>query len=166
MGRHSGHFLRSQQSRGCCFREGTPVQIGSRAFDILLVLISRPGEVVSKREIMDRAWAGLTVDEGSLRVQLAALRKALGECAPYGRNVPGRGYCFAGSLAYERKPVKGPASVPHAAFALEEAECCIGTRRFFSNDSRIPPGHRSAGAGDGRDAAFPQHWARPVRGPV
>ena len=56
-----------------------PVRIGSRALDILTALVERPGELVSKRELMARAWPNTIVDEGNLKVNMAALRRALGE---------------------------------------------------------------------------------------
>ena len=54
-------------------------QLGSRAFDILCILISRQGEVVSKAELMEKAWPGLTVEESSLRFHIAQLRRVLGD---------------------------------------------------------------------------------------
>jgi len=71
--------------------------LGSRAFDLLFVLVNRPGEVVSKGELMAKAWPDLTVEESSLRFQIAQLRRALGdgqEGERYVTNVPGPGYCF------------------------------------------------------------------------
>src|ERR687893_514026 len=78
-------------------RDGSPIPLGSRAFDLLCLLVSRPGEVVSKGELMGKAWPNITVDESSLRFHIAQLRRALedrqvGE--QYVSNVPGRGYCF------------------------------------------------------------------------
>jgi DNA-binding winged helix-turn-helix (wHTH) protein len=78
-------------------RDGSPLPLGSRAFDLLCVLVSRPGEVVSKRELMAKVWPDLTVEESSLRFHVAQLRRALGDgqgSERYVTNVPGRGYCF------------------------------------------------------------------------
>src|SRR5258705_6369326 len=75
-------------------RDGAAVHIGGRALDILIVLVERAGEVVSKRDLVARVWSGVTVDEGSLRFHVAALRKALGDGrsgARYVTNVAGRG---------------------------------------------------------------------------
>ena len=58
-------------------REGIPLHLGARALDILIVLTEQAGKVVSKHDLMARVWPGLTVDEGSLRVHVASLRKAL-----------------------------------------------------------------------------------------
>ncbi|MCS3763114.1 putative ATPase/DNA-binding winged helix-turn-helix (wHTH) protein [Bradyrhizobium centrosematis] len=76
---------------------GAPVRLGSRATDILRILVDRAGEVVSKHEILAFAWPGLAVEEISLRVHVAELRKVLGDGkdgARYITNVPSRGYCF------------------------------------------------------------------------
>ncbi len=74
-----------------------PVRIGSRALDLLSLLVERAGEVVTKDELIRHAWPRTVVDEAGLRVHIAALRKALGESHSgirYIANVPMRGYCF------------------------------------------------------------------------
>ncbi|HMH98197.1 MAG TPA: winged helix-turn-helix domain-containing protein, partial [Bradyrhizobium sp.] len=83
-------------------RDGVLVSLGSRAFDLLCLLISRAGEVVKKSELMARAWPSLTVDESSLRFHIAQLRRILGsgkDGESYVANVPGRGYCFVAPVA-------------------------------------------------------------------
>ncbi|WP_430516789.1 ATP-binding protein [Bradyrhizobium yuanmingense] len=78
-------------------KNGVPVKLGGRATDILRLLLSRAGEVIPKEEILAFAWSGLVVEEISLRVHIAELRKALGDGkdgARYITNVPSRGYCF------------------------------------------------------------------------
>src|SRR5579862_4005854 len=74
-------------------KNGHAIKIGSRSFDILLALADRPGEVVSQKELIARVWPGVFVEDVSLRVHIAALRKAL-DCdgTRYLANVPGRGY--------------------------------------------------------------------------
>lgn len=92
-------------------KDGVPVHIGGRALDILIFLTQRPGAVVSKKELVERVWADVIVDEGSLRLQVSALRKALGdgaEGARYVVNVPGRGYCFAASVMPGAAPRDSP----------------------------------------------------------
>ncbi|MDM0025167.1 ATP-binding protein [Variovorax saccharolyticus] len=74
-----------------------PVALGGRAMDLLIALVERVGEVVSRRELMRRAWPDLVVEEANLRVHIGSLRKALGEGESgdrYVANVAGRGYCF------------------------------------------------------------------------
>src|SRR3954451_10698706 len=79
-----------------------PVQLGARALDILIVLISAPNEVVIKRDLMSRVWPDVTVEEGSLRFHMASLRKALGDGkngARYITTLAGRGYCFVAAVS-------------------------------------------------------------------
>jgi DNA-binding winged helix-turn-helix (wHTH) protein len=81
------------------FRGGEPVSLGRRAVALLRVLVEQRGIPVSKDALMDAAWAGLTVEESNLTVQIAALRRVLGE-EPGGENwietLPRRGYRFVG----------------------------------------------------------------------
>lgn len=71
---------------------GTPVRVGSRAFDILELLTHANGELVSKDEILRVVWPGTVVEENNLQVQISALRKVLGASSQLIRTVPGRGY--------------------------------------------------------------------------
>ena len=83
------------------FRADTLVRLGSRAREILLLLVERAGEMVTKSELMARVWPDTIVEEGSLRVHIAALRKALGDGQAgvrYVENVSGRGYRFIAPL--------------------------------------------------------------------
>src|ERR1700760_224412 len=82
-------------------REDKVVPLGGRALDILIYLAERPGEVIAKQELMDRVWSDVTVEEGSLRVHVAAIRKALGDGQfgnRYIANIKGRGYSFVGTV--------------------------------------------------------------------
>jgi DNA-binding winged helix-turn-helix (wHTH) protein len=72
-----------------------PVAIGSRAFDILNVLLRARGCIVGKREIVAAAWPTTIVEESNLRFQVAQLRKALGKDQDLIKTIPGRGYLFA-----------------------------------------------------------------------
>ena len=104
-------------------KNGTPLTIGSRALDILITLLERAPEVVSKRELVKRAWGELVVDEGSLRVHITTLRKQLDDgdsSVSYVSNVHGRGYCFAGAVTWaaargdSERHQGGPASASRA----------------------------------------------------
>src|SRR3984885_11099903 len=78
-------------------KKGAPVELGSRTLDILIALVSRPNEVVGKRELLAQVWPDVTVEEGSLRFHVAGLRKALGDGKDGARYITthaGRGYCF------------------------------------------------------------------------
>jgi TolB-like protein/Tfp pilus assembly protein PilF len=72
--------------------DGKPVVLGSRAFDLLMVLVERRDRLVPKDELLDAAWPNLVVEENNLSVQISALRRALGPDAI--TTVTGRGYRF------------------------------------------------------------------------
>src|SRR6266436_5107261 len=79
-----------------------PVRLGSRALDILIALVERATEVVTKKELFAKVWPDLVVDEGNLRYHVSALRTALGEGRSGGHyvtNVSGRGYCFVAPIS-------------------------------------------------------------------
>jgi predicted ATPase/DNA-binding winged helix-turn-helix (wHTH) protein len=95
-------------------RDGVPVELSTRAFDILMVLLSRPSEVISKNELLTRAWPGITVEEGNLRFHITNLRKALGDGkdgARYITTSAGRGYCFVAQVSRGSAPVTAPAEI-------------------------------------------------------
>ncbi len=82
-------------------REGEALPLGSRALDLLIYLAERPGKVIAKQELIDHVWSDVTVEEGSLRVHVAAIRKALGDGQfgnRYIANIKGRGYSFVGTV--------------------------------------------------------------------
>jgi TolB-like protein/Flp pilus assembly protein TadD len=86
---------------------GAPVQLGARAFDLLLALVRRQGQLATKDELMAEVWPNTVVEENNLQVQISALRKALGGDADgsgFLQNVPGRGYRFAGLIEHELPP--------------------------------------------------------------
>jgi Tol biopolymer transport system component/DNA-binding winged helix-turn-helix (wHTH) protein len=84
-------------SRRVLLKHGEPVALNSKTFDLLLTLVERRGEVLSKDELLDKVWAGQFVEEGNLKVQVSTLRKVFGEKRNENRfiaTVPGRGYSF------------------------------------------------------------------------
>src|SRR5271155_1471491 len=114
--RRSGALFRRDQ-RGVY----APVAIGSRALDILRVLVERPEDLVSRAEILAAVWPGTVVEDSNLNVQIAALRRVLddggageggGELDPnglrprlpfYGTGVAGRAFAAAGFLPVVRR---------------------------------------------------------------
>jgi class 3 adenylate cyclase len=89
--RAGGLFRRAQGA-------DAPVEIGSRALDILQVLMTRAGEIVSKDEIAAAVWPGRVVEDSNLTVQISALRRVLDQGRSQGsciQTVSGRGYRFA-----------------------------------------------------------------------
>jgi C4-dicarboxylate-specific signal transduction histidine kinase len=103
-------------------REGVVLPLGSRALDILIYLAERPGEVVAKQELMDHVWSDVTVEEGSLRVHVAAIRKALGDGQfgnRYIANIKGRGYSFVSTVVpLTRNTESRNNKFAHARFGL------------------------------------------------
>jgi predicted ATPase/DNA-binding winged helix-turn-helix (wHTH) protein len=97
-------------------RDGRVLPLGDRALDILTYLAARPGEVIAKQELIDHVWSDVTVEEGSLRVHVAAIRKALGDGQfgnRYIANIRGRGYSFVGTVV----PLAGGTEKRSAKFA-------------------------------------------------
>jgi DNA-binding winged helix-turn-helix (wHTH) protein len=92
------------------------VSLGGRAYDILVALLENAGEVVARAELIEKVWPDVTVEEGSLRVHLSALRKALGDGQfgnKYIARVQGCGYSFIAPVV--RVPAdheRGNASAP------------------------------------------------------
>jgi DNA-binding winged helix-turn-helix (wHTH) protein len=103
--------------------DGVPIELGTRAFDLLLVLLEADGSLVAKDELFCRVWPGIVVAEENLKVQISALRKALGEDRDFIRTEFGRGYRFTAPV---RSTVAGSA--------------CQGTTRRGrrSSESRRP----------------------------
>jgi DNA-binding winged helix-turn-helix (wHTH) protein len=83
------------------FEGDKPVPLGSRALDLLIALLERRGELVSKQDLTARVWPKLFVDPSNLTVHMSALRRALRDGRDGRRfivNIRGRGYCFVGSV--------------------------------------------------------------------
>ncbi len=107
----------------------TPVPLGGRALDILTALVERPGSVLTKSELIARAWPHSIVEEGNLKVNIAALRRALGETAGslrYIATVTGRGYRFVAPVqsgpvsagGVESRPFASPGNLPPAMSSI------------------------------------------------
>lgn len=104
-------------------RDDTVVNLGSRAFDLLCTLVREAGRVVSNRELVAAAWPNSVVEDANLRVQLAALRKGLGDWQsgkPYFVNVPQRGYCFVAPITQEAPSPDEPKMAESRPPALSE----------------------------------------------
>src|SRR5580698_6129739 len=91
--------FRVSRSKRLIERDGEVVPLGSRAFDILICLLDRAGQVVGKAELLRQVWPNSLVEEGSLRFHIATLRKVLGD-GRYIANVAGQGYSFVAPLTY------------------------------------------------------------------
>jgi predicted ATPase/DNA-binding winged helix-turn-helix (wHTH) protein len=107
--------FRLHAARRTLERSGLALNLGSRTMEILIVLVERAGEVVSKTELMKRVWPDVTVDDVSLRVHIAALRKALADGEPdarYVATVTGRGYCFVAPVVRSNNAGSPVSAIP------------------------------------------------------
>jgi predicted ATPase/DNA-binding winged helix-turn-helix (wHTH) protein len=102
-------------------KDGAPIELSARALDILVVLLSHPNEIISKKQLLAQVWPDVIVEEGSLRFHMTYLRKALGDGkagARYIATLHGRGYCFVAPVSRpdsqrDETPVAA-SSFPHA----------------------------------------------------
>lgn len=117
---------------------GEPVRIGGRALDILIALVERAGELVLKRELMARVWPDTVVDESNLKVNVTALRRALGDGGPddvrYIATVSGRGYKLI--VPVTSSAASGVAPAPVVAPARRH-NLPIGTTRVIGRADAI-----------------------------
>jgi predicted ATPase/DNA-binding winged helix-turn-helix (wHTH) protein len=94
-------------TRRLLLKDDKPVRLGSRALDLLIALIDRPGVLVSKPELIAKVWPRTFVDERNLKVHIAALRRALADGQAGNRyiaTVAGRGYCFVAPVIQSADP--------------------------------------------------------------
>src|ERR1700759_5249720 len=98
-----------------------PVRLGGRAFDILAILVEHAGQLVHKGALIARVWPQTIVEEANLKIQVSALRRALGDGQGGNRyiaTIVGRGYNFVAPIRTEepsrasRSPTITPAG-PH-----------------------------------------------------
>lgn len=108
-----GRFIISPGER-LLLKGGVSVKIGSRAFDLLVVLVAQKGQTVSKDEIVRYVWPTTMVEECNLRFQMASLRKVLGPDRHLIKTIPGRGYfCSIGQGTSIPTAVRGPRRPDH-----------------------------------------------------
>jgi predicted ATPase/DNA-binding winged helix-turn-helix (wHTH) protein len=113
-----------------------PVRLGSRAFEILAALVERAGEVVGKEQLIARAWPQTFVEESNLKIQMNALRRALGDGQAGNRyvvTVPGRGYNFVAPV--RREETSRAASAPPASSTTPHNLPFAVTRMIGRNDA-------------------------------
>ena len=150
--RRSGGLFRLDSTGGA-----TPVTIGSRALDVLDLLLSRPGELLSKQAIMQAVWPGMVVEEKNLTVQIATLRRVLDDgrtdrsCI---QTEAGRGYRFVAPVTRKQRDGLPPATSrpdlarcdsarrgggtairPSTATAVSHDGCSSGGRRLGGRSS-------------------------------
>jgi predicted ATPase/DNA-binding winged helix-turn-helix (wHTH) protein len=98
--------------------DGRPIELGARAFDVLMALIEARGAVLTKDELMSRVWPGRIVEENNLQAQISALRRAFAEQRDLIRTVAGRGYLFTGEI--RATTTEGLVASPHSPTNLPE----------------------------------------------
>jgi predicted ATPase/DNA-binding winged helix-turn-helix (wHTH) protein len=112
------------------------VRLGSRAFDILTALVESAGEVVGKEQLIARAWPQTFVEESNLKIQVGALRRALGDGQGGNRYivaVPGRGYNFVAPV-WREEPSRAPPSPQVAPAAMHNLPFAV-TRMIGREDA-------------------------------
>jgi DNA-binding winged helix-turn-helix (wHTH) protein len=114
----------------------TPVAIGSRALDILQLLIDHQGDLVPKQSIMERVWPDTVVEESNLTTQIAALRRLLDlnrEGKSCIQTIPGRGYRFVPTVR------RMPAKARRRVWRLFRPARCRNTPRLRDQRTRAAP---------------------------
>ena len=105
-------------------RDGRPLPLKPKVFDLLVVLVENSGHVVCKDELMKQVWADSFVEEGNLAVSICEIRKALGGSAnghTYIATVPRRGYRFVASVTEASQQREGLAVAPSSATSVSDA---------------------------------------------
>lgn len=127
-----GSFELYPSERRLC-SAGKPLELGARAFDLLLVLVESHGRLVTKGTLLERVWPRLVVEENNLPAQIASLRRVLGAGAI--RTVPGFGYRLELKVSTGESAEQG--SMPIAAVAERGVPRLAVPRRAWTN--RLEP---------------------------
>src|SRR5258708_34191010 len=153
---------------------GAPVELGSRAFDVLMVLLEARGSLVTKDELLDRVWPGIVVEENNIQVQISTLRKALGEDRNVILTVPLRGYRFTGEVRATNCEADADASAA-TDFTTSESQRSAVTHLpavasdFIGREPGRPGGLGAAAgavaAGGSADPSAPRSRLNPRRAP-
>ncbi|MFM0356888.1 winged helix-turn-helix domain-containing protein [Paraburkholderia nemoris] len=98
-------------------RDGVRLDVGERALDVLVQLVSTAGQVVSKDSLLSRIWSKEVIEENSLQAQISSLRKILGDDRDLIATEFGRGYRFTGSVQAHRA-VTSSIGAPQARVGL------------------------------------------------
>jgi adenylate cyclase len=128
-----------------------PVPLGSRAIDILCLLVGRRGGMVTRQEIMDAVWPNLAVEEQNLTVQISALRRVLDEAragASCIQTIPGRGYRFLAEIVHPGEPASNPAMTVGVSPPVPPLTSVAGSGDVTVSDPLLPPSQARENAGD------------------
>lgn len=119
--------------RQLLLRNGKPVRVGCRALDLLTAFVQSPGQLLTKRALLEGVWPSTTVVEGNLKVHVAALRRALDDdvdAAKYIATVNGRGYRFIA-------PVECGEALMTFAGSAQAAPLVLGVERASIGPSHL-----------------------------
>lgn len=107
--------------RRALLKNGIPIQLSGRVFDLLLVMVENEGRILEHEELLDKVWQGTFVEQSNLKKSVSALRRVLEESpneSLYIKTVPRRGYCFVA-------PVRALADETSGTFYTPETKAKI-----------------------------------------
>ena len=154
--------FRLDPQRRVLLKKDEPVALNPKAFELLLLLVERAGEILSKGELLEKVWPAQVVEENNLTVQISALRKALGERKGEHRfivTVPGTGYKFVAEIEpggdEEKEIVIESRTISRVTVEQEIDEETIDERSGGRSGGAPPPQRRLEAAGVTRDEGKP-----------
>ena len=122
------------------YRDGEPLALNSKYFDVLLLLVSRNGQLVEKRRIFEEVWQGVFVTDAALTQCIKDIRKQLGDDAMRPRfikTVPRHGYIFIGNAVETEARAARSARAPVTAEAVARARPYKFLDYFTEQDAQI-----------------------------
>ena len=138
-------------------RDGVPVHVTPKALELLVALVTRPGRLITKEELVAEVWPDTFVEEGNLAVNMTRVRQALNDDSgrSYVETVPKRGYRFVaavraitaessvvpgtdGDIAVESRPVPGTTDDWGAISRLESSSVPGTTDDWAAESSSVP----------------------------
>ena len=123
---HQGLFRLDQAGKS------EPVVLGSRALDLLRLLVERQGELLAKDLIMETVWPGTAVEESNLSVQISALRRILDQGRQQGsciQTIPNRGYRFVTPVRRSSLAAPGATGVATSRQAVDRGVAISKSKR-------------------------------------
>jgi len=144
------------RSRRTLLRNGEPVALLPKTFEVLSCLVDNPGRVLAKEEILKTVWPESYVEENNLTQHISLLRKALADRARYIVTIPGRGYQFTAAVL--PAGLGAPNGFPPAENETDNAE-------FTSSHDLRGPAAQVSAATNGNSTTDIAEAAEPVAHP-